>query len=46
MHIIYSVEQNGVTMTYEDASRALSHISDDEFSKLIGMNVIIKAERK
>lgn len=46
IHVVYYVQRDGTLIPYEDAFRTLSHISDQEYSQMIGLQVVHKIKRK
>ena len=44
--VIYYVERDHTLVPYEDAFRTLSYVSDQEYSEMIGLQVIHKIKRK
>lgn len=46
LHLIYTVSKDGIYIASEDAQRTLSFIDDKEFEDMIGLPVLVKAERE
>lgn len=44
--VIYMITRNNTPIPYEDISYTMNKISNEEFSEMIGMQVIQKVKRK